>query len=585
MSRRRSLGVMKITCLGIYVQTRKHTTGLPADTVVETSSPKSELLACCLLIRQYRKLYSQPIPIATTEGNITLLVIMEFPFENIPQIIQGIFFNDKTILDSLPNVDDINYKDAQMRTPLHAAASVGDTDFVEFLLANNARVNVKDIKWFTPLHRACSSDAPSVVQILLDNGADRNMRDKSWLTPLHVAAFNGSLECARLLLFYSTKDEEFGTNINASDRGGHTPLHHAVYEGHIDMVRLLLMNGASVNAFDKNDRRAMHWASACNLTGIIDLLCEFGAEVNCRDRLQYTPLHVAAALGNMDVFTQLIDRGADLDARTQRYNSVLHLGCLNGQIEVVKKSLSILSGDCQGNVAESNLILALNQRNLDGYAPIHLAAMSSSDGECLEYLIIFCKRFDEIKGRESSKPILNLELTAGENGWTPLHLAAIHGSERTSSLRTFTSYRGWMFLRDEKLWHFLPCRRKYNDLSFPVSCPLTWQTYMLINMASAYFLCMHILVFGSLQSSMGAVLIDSVNESEMTGHWQIDHHRCKDDLPTGRLLCPVDAYHKNYMERRWLQNPMKSCHPDIRLDDENHKGDIVQERIHRANVA
>lgn len=56
-----------------------------------------------------------------------------------------------------------------MRTPLHAAASVGDTDFVEFLLANNARVNVKDIKWYTPLHRACSSDAPSVIQVFFKN--------------------------------------------------------------------------------------------------------------------------------------------------------------------------------------------------------------------------------------------------------------------------------------------------------------------------------------------------------------------------------------------------------------------------------
>lgn len=54
-----------------------------------------------------------------------------------------------------------------MRTPLHAAAYVGDIDFVEFLLANNARVNVKDIKWYTPLHRACASNAPSVVQVFL----------------------------------------------------------------------------------------------------------------------------------------------------------------------------------------------------------------------------------------------------------------------------------------------------------------------------------------------------------------------------------------------------------------------------------
>ncbi|KAM3181904.1 hypothetical protein ACTXT7_013442 [Hymenolepis weldensis] len=33
MSRCRSLGVMTDTHLGIYVQTRKHTEGLPADTI------------------------------------------------------------------------------------------------------------------------------------------------------------------------------------------------------------------------------------------------------------------------------------------------------------------------------------------------------------------------------------------------------------------------------------------------------------------------------------------------------------------------------------------------------------------------
>lgn len=77
-----------------------------------------------------------------------------------------------------------------------------------------------------------------IAQILLDNGADRNIREKGWLTPLHVAAYHGSLECARLLLFYKVEDGECGTNINASDRGGHTPLHHAVFGGHLDVIPL-----------------------------------------------------------------------------------------------------------------------------------------------------------------------------------------------------------------------------------------------------------------------------------------------------------------------------------------------------------
>lgn len=74
------------------------------------------------------------------------------------------------------------------------------------------------------------------------------MREKGWLTPLHVAAYNGSLECARLLLFYNTEDGECGTNINASDRGGHTPLHHAVYGGHLD-VRTFSFSAYVVLAF------------------------------------------------------------------------------------------------------------------------------------------------------------------------------------------------------------------------------------------------------------------------------------------------------------------------------------------------
>uniref|UniRef100_A0A158RAI1 hydroxymethylglutaryl-CoA reductase (NADPH) n=1 Tax=Taenia asiatica TaxID=60517 RepID=A0A158RAI1_TAEAS len=365
--------------------------------------------------------------------------LMEFFFQNVPQIIQAIFFDDKSILECSPNVDDINYKDRQLRTPLHAAAHVGDVDFVEFLLSNNARVNVKDIKWYTPLHRACASDAPSVVQLLLDNGADRNMREKGWLTPLHVAAYNGSLECARLLLFYNIENGECGTNVNASDRGGHTPLHHAVYGGHLDMVRLLLTNGASVNAFDKNDRRAMHWAAACDLPSIMDLLCEFGAEVNCRDKYLYTPLHVAAALGHVNVAKQLMDRGAELDAVTARGNSALHTACLNGSRGNVRAILETLA---KRQDAEAVIRKALTECNSDGYSPLHLSIISPGGGGCLEELISFSTLF-EGKNQEALPnsttspplaPLLDPEVAGGYNSWTPLHLAAVYGRNKQTEM-------------------------------------------------------------------------------------------------------------------------------------------------------
>ena len=48
-------------------------------------------------------------------------------------------------------------KDAEKRSPLHAAAYCGDPEITELLLMSGARVNTKDNRWLTPLHRACCS--------------------------------------------------------------------------------------------------------------------------------------------------------------------------------------------------------------------------------------------------------------------------------------------------------------------------------------------------------------------------------------------------------------------------------------------
>ncbi|KAM3182716.1 hypothetical protein ACTXT7_011764 [Hymenolepis weldensis] len=36
-----------------------------------------------------------------------------------------------------------------------------------------------------------------------------------------------------------------------------------------------------------------------------------------------------------------------------------------------------------------------------------------------------------------------------------------------------------------------------------------------------------------------------LNESDVRRRWKIDHHKPKDDLPTGRLPCPIDECYKN----------------------------------------
>eukprot|EP00064_Thunnus_orientalis_P008259 superscaffoldBa00000973_g8282 len=47
--------------------------------------------------------------------------------------------------------------DTEKRTPLHAAAFLGDAEITELLILSGARVNAKDNMWLTPLHRAVAS--------------------------------------------------------------------------------------------------------------------------------------------------------------------------------------------------------------------------------------------------------------------------------------------------------------------------------------------------------------------------------------------------------------------------------------------
>uniref|UniRef100_A0A8C1WTQ8 Ankyrin repeat domain 28b n=1 Tax=Cyprinus carpio TaxID=7962 RepID=A0A8C1WTQ8_CYPCA len=283
--------------------------------------------------------------------------------------------------------EDVNVQDNEKRTPLHAAAYLGDAEIIELLILSGARVNAKDNKWLTPLHRAVASCSEEAVQVLLKHSADVNARDKNWQTPLHVAAANKAVRCAEALV-------PLLSNVNVSDRAGRTALHHAAFSGHLEMVRLLLSRGANINAFDKKDRRAIHWAAYMGHMEVVKLLVSHGAEVTCKDKKAYTPLHAAASSGMISVVKYLLDLGVDPNAYG---NTPLHVACYNGQDVVVNELI-----ECGANV---------NQVNEKGFAPLHFTAASRHGALCLELLV-------------GNGADVNIK---SKDGKTPLHMTAIHG--------------------------------------------------------------------------------------------------------------------------------------------------------------
>ncbi|NWT77345.1 ANR52 phosphatase, partial [Prunella himalayana] len=124
--------------------------------------------------------------------------------------------------------------DQERRTPLHAAAYIGDVAILELLILSGANVNAKDTVWLTPLHRA----AASRHEVGAPGG--RN----SW-----TSGWPWTSGCAGTLGLAWTGVA--GTSGWPCSRCPHTP----------QMVNLLLNKGASPSTCDKKDRQPLHWAA------------------------------------------------------------------------------------------------------------------------------------------------------------------------------------------------------------------------------------------------------------------------------------------------------------------------------------
>uniref|UniRef100_A0A3Q3M2F6 Ankyrin repeat domain 28b n=1 Tax=Mastacembelus armatus TaxID=205130 RepID=A0A3Q3M2F6_9TELE len=417
-----------------------------------------------------------------------------------PALLKAIFNVDPDEVRSLIfKKEDVNAQDNEKRTPLHAAAYLGDAEIIELLILSgigsllctglwppavryvnvtlnlllNTHYCILFYKSNIDLKPICN-DLQEAVQVLVKHSADVNARDKNWQTPLHIAAANKAVRCAEALM-------PLLSNVNVSDRAGRTALHHAAFSGHLEMVRLLLSRGANINAFDKKDRRAIHWAAYMGHIEVVKLLASRGAEVACKDKKSYTPLHAAASSGMISVVKYLLDLGVDINEPNAYGNTPLHVACYNGQDVVVNELI-----ECGANV---------NQVNEKGFAPLHFTAASRHGALCLELLV--CNGADvNIKSKDGKTP---LHMTAihgrfsrsqaiiengaeidceDKNGNTPLHIAARYGHELLINTlitnRADTAKRGihGMFpLHLAALSGFSDCCRKLLSSGFDIDTP------------------------------------------------------------------------------------------------------------------
>lgn len=336
-------------------------------------------------------------------------------------------------------------------TPLHRVMSLFPgreaVDIASVLLEAGADVNTRNDYGSTPLHTAASSGDTAMVSILLDGGADANTRSQGGNTPLHNGASGSRGNGPTMSLLVQA-----GADVNARTDLGATPLHWAVSQGNHVVAARLLELGADPNARDDSGLAAdpvscEHFNSAvffalatpdvvgsCIAAGedvdartltyqgvnsrprstplhhavqvsrdpaVVSLLAEAGADVHARDDNGYMPLHHAARHGTPGAVRTLLGAGAEVDARALGYSihygwdwTPLHLAVVNNPDPEVAAALLEAGANPRA-------------RGYEGETPIHLAAQN--ENPALATLLLEA-------GADAN--------ARGSTGRTPLHEAA-----------------------------------------------------------------------------------------------------------------------------------------------------------------
>lgn len=158
----------------------------------------------------------------------------------------------------------IDEADANLRTPLHWAASVGNCQAVKVLLQHKAETSKRDYCGDTPLIKAVSRGCLDCVKELLVSQADINEANPKGEKPIHFAA-QQSVPMVECLL-------QARANINDTTAANYTPFDFAVMANRTEVGVYLLQRGVDANRGASNGRSPIFCALRCQSYECIEML-------------------------------------------------------------------------------------------------------------------------------------------------------------------------------------------------------------------------------------------------------------------------------------------------------------------------
>lgn len=354
-----------------------------ADKTKFPGADKTQELGIKLLFKKARKLKLDPKKI-----------IEDLKAENAPPLILAIVNNDiKEIERLLKEGADLNAADSRGSLPMHWAAWKGNLDIFKRVFKSE-KIDSTNQDNLTALSIATIANKGEIVKYLLGLNAKTNIRDgyeQRRRLPLHEAAINGDLESVKLFLVSTDK--------NTVDSKGRTALSYASKFGKMDVINFLLEKEVLPRP-DNKAMRPLHWAVLkADLATVKRLIPIHKGNIDSQDDNGDTALIFAAREGKAEIVKLLLENGASAIVGNLNYVLPIHWAALKLDLKTIKLLYR-----------KTTPLEKINTQDSEGKTVLHYAVESGRDS----VVKLFLKR--------------NVEIKADENGWLPLHCAAMKGS-------------------------------------------------------------------------------------------------------------------------------------------------------------
>jgi len=155
---------------------------------------------------------------------------------------------------------------------------------------------------------------------------------------------------------------------------------------------------------------ALHYAVFHNRSDVVKLLCERGADLNIQNKHGLTPVLCAADKNFSSIVRTLVKFGANITITDNQRFSLLHKAVLSSNLDLVQFLLSCTTED-------GDLLLDINGTSEEGFTALHQAALHGSN-KIIKLLLAKGAAVDCLSRQKA----------------TPLHLAATKDHVRAAEL-------------------------------------------------------------------------------------------------------------------------------------------------------